>query len=160
MLAGRILGMSYVDSKAIFKQRCEAVQLPQEVVEKLELRGWATFASLAHAPKATPGQANADVAIQDMIDAVLGTTLGAHEASLRRLHWEAWTLTAADLKRKVDGSDEATARKLPVAEIGARLNVLSKKISPLRLQGVLEPSHASIHLFTAMAEEGRLRYIE
>ena len=95
-----------------------------------------------------------------VLDAVLGETFAAHEAALRRLHWEAWTLAAADLKRKVDGTDEATPRKLPVAEIGARLQKLTPQIAPLKLQGILEPSHASINLFAAMLDEGRLRYVE
>ena len=142
--------MSYVDSKAIFRQRCLAVGLPTEVVDRLDLRGWSTFANFAHAPTATPGTAGAEVAIKAVLDAILGDSLAAHEAALRRLHWEAWTLTAADLKRKVDGTDEAGPRKLPVAEIGARLQVLAPKISPLKLQGILEPSHASINLFAAM----------
>ena len=152
--------MSYVDSKAIFRQRCLAVGLPTEVVDRLDLRGWSTFANFAHAPTATPGTAGAEVAIKAVLDAILGDSLAAHEAALRRLHWEAWTLAAADLKRKVDGTDEAGPRKLPVAEIGARLQVLAPKISPLKLQGILEPSHASINLFAAMLDESRLRYVE
>ena len=152
--------MSYVDSKAIFRQRCLAVGLPTEVVDRLDFRGWSTFANFAHAPTATPGTAGAEVAIKTVLDAILGDSLAAHEAALRRLHWEAWTLTAADLKRKVDGTDEAGPRKLPVAEIGARLQVLAPKISPLKLQGILEPSHASINLFAAMLDESRLRYVE
>ncbi|CAE7627808.1 unnamed protein product, partial [Symbiodinium necroappetens] len=130
------------------------------VVDRLDLRGWSTFANFAHAPTATPGTAGAEAAVKIVLDAILGDSLAAHEAALRRLHWEAWTLTAADLKRKVDGTDEAGPRKLPVAEIGARLQVLAPKISPLKLQGILEPSHASINLFAAMLDEGRLRYVE
>ena len=152
--------MSYVDSKAIFRHRCLAVGLPTEVVDRLDLRGWNTFAHFAHAPTATPGTAGAEAAVKVVLDAVLGETFAAHEAALRRLHWEAWTLTAADLKRKVDGTDEASPRKLPVAEIGARLQILTPKIAPLKLQGILEPSHASINLFAAMLDEGRLRYVE
>ena len=126
----RTVNMSYVDSKAIFRQRCLAVGLPTEVVDRLDLRGWNTFANFAHAPTATPGTAGAEAAVKVVLDAVLGETPAAHEAALRRLHWEAWTLTAADLKRKVDGTDEATPRKLPVAEIGARLQILTPKIAP------------------------------
>ncbi|CAE7670291.1 unnamed protein product [Symbiodinium sp. CCMP2592] len=152
--------MSYVDSKAIFRQRCLAVGLPGEVIDRLELRGWGTFANFAHAPTATPGTAGAEAAVRVVLEAVLGDTHASHDAALRRLHWEAWTLTAADLKRKVDGTDESAPRKLPVAEIGARLQVLTPKIAPLKLEGILEPSHASINLFAAMLDEGRLRYIE
>ncbi|CAE7249545.1 unnamed protein product [Symbiodinium sp. CCMP2592] len=90
----------------------------------------------------------------------VGKVYASHDAALRRLHWEAWTLTAADLKRKVDGTDESAPRKLPVAEIGARLQVLTPNIAPLKLEGILEPSHASINLFAAMLDKGRLRYIE
>ena len=56
--------MSYVDSKAIFRQRCLAVGLPTEVVDRLDFRGWSTFANFAHAPTATPGTAGAEVAIK------------------------------------------------------------------------------------------------
>ena len=133
---------------------------PDRFLDRLDLRGWNTFANFAHAPTATPGTAGAEAAVKVVLDAVLGETFAVHEAAFRRLHWEAWTLTAADLKREVDGTDEATPRKLPVAEIGARLQILTPKIAPLKLQGIPEPSHASINLFVAMLDEGRLGYVE
>ncbi|CAE7844219.1 unnamed protein product, partial [Symbiodinium necroappetens] len=154
-------GTSDFESAVLLLRRGEEAKRPRKnVVDRLDLRGWSTFANFAHAPTATPGTAGAEAAIKIVLDAILGDSLAAHEAALRRLHWEAWTLTAADLKRKVDGTDEAGPRKLPVAEIGARLQVLAPKISPLKLQGILEPSHASINLFAAMLDEGRLRYVE
>ena len=55
---------------------------------------------------------------------------------------------------------ELTRLPLPVAEIGARLQILTPEIAPLKLQNILEPSHASINLFAAMLDEGRLRYVE
>ena len=67
--------MSYVDSKAIFRQRCLAVGLPTEVVDRLDFRGWSTFANFAHAPTATPGTAGAEVAIKTVLDAILGDSL-------------------------------------------------------------------------------------
>ena len=97
---------------------------PDRFLDRLDLRGWNTFANFAHAPTATPGTAGAEAAVKVVLDAVLGETFAVHEAAFRRLHWEAWTLTAADLKREVDGTDEATPRKLPVAEIGARHHAL------------------------------------
>ena len=92
--------------KSDLQQRCQAVGLPTEVVERLDLRGSSTFANFAHAPTATQDTAGAEA---------------AQEAALRQLHWEAWTLTAADLKRKVDGTTMLGPGKLPVTEISARL---------------------------------------
>ena len=152
--------MSYVDSSATFRQRCLAIELPADVIQVLSDRGWATFANFAHAPKVMPGQQGAEAALQVVLDSVLGAQFGAHEAALRRLHWESWTLTAADLKKKLDSAEDVAPRKLPVAEIGARLTILAPKLSPLKLQGVLEPSHAAINIFAQMLDENRLRYVE
>ena len=154
-----IMSLSYVDSKAMFKQRCQESSIPSAVVTKLVDKGWSTLALFAHAPKVIPGQSGYEKALQDMIDALLGDDEKSHEAGLRRLHWEAWTFTAADLKKKIEGPEEAS-RKLPTAEIGARLDALAPKLAPLKLRGVLEPSYAAIQIFAGMREDGRLRYVE
>ena len=153
------MSLSYVDSKAMFRQRCNGSKLPPAITEKLTSKGWSTLALFARAPKVIPGQSGHEKAVQDMIDAVLGDDEKQHEAGLRRLRWEAWTLTAADLKKKIEGPDE-TNRKLPTAEIGARLDTLAPKLAPLKLRGVLEPSCAAIQIFAGMREDGRLRYVE
>ena len=91
---------------------------------------------------------------------VLGDRDHVDASKLRRLHFEAYTTAAADLKRRVDSSEQDAPRKLPPQEISERLETLQKKILPLKIENALEPSHSSINHVAQFVDEGRLRYIE
>ena len=80
-------------------------------------------------------------------------------ALLRRLLFESHTLTATELKRKADNNESDGPKKLPVQEI-ARFTALEKKLSPIKIESVLEPSHSSIDSLAQCCDDGRLRYVE
>ena len=70
------------------------------------------------------------------------------------------TLTAADLRRKVEANEQEAPRKLPPPEIAQRLEALQTRVAPLIIQNVLEPSHQLINAIVQCVEDGRIRYIE
>jgi len=77
----------------------------------------ATFAfSVATNPAAGDDQAFIDGDDQAFIDGVLIPILGAEQhvdaPKLRRLFFESHTLTSADLRRKVDATEQEAPRKL------------------------------------------------
>ena len=45
-------------------------------------------------------------------------------------------------------------------ETASRFEALEAKLKPLRIESVLEPSHALINALAQCADDGRLRYIE
>eukprot|EP00435_Cladocopium_sp_Y103_P071307 s612_g37.t1 len=84
----------------------------------------------------------------------------AEAAILRRLLFESYTLTATELRRKTDSSEADGPKKLPVQEIASRFEALEKKLAPIKVESVLEPSHGLINALAQCFEDGRLRYIE
>eukprot|EP00435_Cladocopium_sp_Y103_P061921 s66_g23.t1 len=70
------------------------------------------------------------------------------------------TLTATELRRKADTSEADGPKKLPVQEIASRFSAIEAKLAPLKIDSVLEPSHALINALAQCTDDGRLRYIE
>eukprot|EP00435_Cladocopium_sp_Y103_P012604 s5263_g3.t1 len=151
--------MSMVDSTAVFEGRAKAIGLTEAVVHSMGLRGWTTHATFAFSVATQPG-----VDEQAFLDGVVIPVLGSAEHTdapkLRRLFFESHTLTSADLRRKVDATETEAPRKLPAPEIAQRLELLQKRISPLVIANVLEPSHQLINAMVQCVEDGRVRYIE
>ena len=69
-------------------------------------------------------------------------------------------MVSAELRRRVDTSEQDAPRKLPPQEIAERLEALQKRVLPLKLENAVEPSHSLINHVAQFVEEGRLRYIE
>ncbi|CAL1131323.1 unnamed protein product [Cladocopium goreaui] len=91
---------------------------------------------------------------------VLGSSAHPEAALLRRLLFESYTLTATELKRKADNNESDGPKKLPVQEIATRFEALEKKLCPLKIESVLEPSHSLINSLAQCVDDGRLRFIE
>ncbi|CAE7739197.1 unnamed protein product [Symbiodinium sp. CCMP2592] len=147
--------MSMVDSEPVFASRCERVGLPETVVKKLKSLGWDTYATFAFCIQNQTDE-------KAFADRVLRPVLGddqTHAARLRRIFMEAYTMTAADLKRLTDASEHDAPRKLPAQELAARLEALQSKIKPLLIRDRSEPSHALINAAAQMLEDNRVRYI-
>ena len=151
--------MSLVDSVAVFEGRARAIGVPDATITAMGLRGWTTHATFAFSVATQPG-----VDEQAFVDGVVVPLLGAPDhieaPKLRRLFFEAHTLTSADLRRKVDASEQDLPRKLPAPEIAQRLELLQARVGPLQLANVLEPSHQLINALVQCVEDGRLRYID
>ena len=98
--------------------------------------------------------------IEKVVVPILGDREHVDAPKLRRLHFEAYTTVSAELRRRVESSEQDAPRKLPAQEISERLEALQKKILPLKIENALEPSHSLINHVAQFVEEGRLRYIE
>eukprot|EP00439_Symbiodinium_sp_Y106_P079384 s1524_g18.t1 len=153
--------MSAIDSEAVFLAKCTQLGLPEEARAKLKRKGWATFGTFAFCVPGEPGRI-ADEAFRSagVATPILGPDGDEHHAKLRRLHFEAYALTAAELKRTAESSESDLPRKVPAAELAARYDVLQNRVKPLRLVDRLEPSHSLVNLAAQMLEDQRVRYIE
>ena len=152
--------MSYVDSEVVFRARCDEIKLSADTFTALKDKGWSTFGSYAFAISTNPSQVTDDDFDAKVSIPVLGAANHAEAALLRRLLFESYTLTATELRRKTDTSESDGPKKLPVQEIASRFEALEAKLKPLRIESVLEPSHALINALAQCADDGRLRYIE
>ena len=97
---------------------------------------------------------------QKVATPILGNLANAKAALLRRLLFESYALTATELKRKADNTEADGPKKLPVQEIATRFATLEKKLAPIKIESVLEPSHALINSLAQCCDDGRLRYVE
>ena len=149
--------MSYVDSEVVFKARCDEIKISSDTFNSLKSKGWATFGSYAFSVSTNPGQISDDDFDAKVAIPVLGSSGHAEAALLRRLLFESYTLTATELRRKTDSTETDGPKKLPVQEIASRFEALERKLSPIRVESVLEPSHALINALAQCSEDGRLR---
>ena len=150
-----------VDSAALFQSRCQATGLGGAAIQALKDKGWGTMGTFAFCASNSPAAVDDTTFINKVVVPVLGGDRDHVDApKLRHLRFEAYTTVAADLKRRVDSSEQDAPRKLPPQEISERLETLQKKILPLKIENSLGPSHSLINHVAQFVDEGRLRYIE
>ena len=152
--------MSYVDSQSVFRARCEEIKLSIATIDALTQKGWDTFGSYAFSVSTNPAQISDEDFDAKVAGPILGGTASGEAALLRRLLFESYTLTATELKRKADNNESDGPKKLPVQEIATRFTALEKKLSPIKIESVLEPSHSLINSLAQCCDDGRLRYVE
>ena len=152
--------MAYVDSLSVFKARCDEIKLSEQAFQALTRKGWNTFGSYAFSVSTNPGQISDEDSDNKVAIPLLGDANSGDAALLRRLLFESYTLTASELKRKADNSETDGPKKLPVQEIATRFEALERKLQPLKIESVLEPSHALINSLAQCSDDGKLRYIE
>ena len=149
--------MSVVDSKAA---RCAKIGLPDNVVENLGKKGWGTRATFAFSTAVVPGSGDDSKFVKEVVEPILGSATHEQAANLRRLHFESYTLTAADLKRQTETSENDLPREMPRAEVAERITLLQKKLTPLVIEEQLEPSHQVVNWVAQMVEDQRVKYLE
>lgn len=156
-LRSEFAAMSLIDSAVVFEERCRKCGLPDAVVQDMSTRGWTTYANFAFS---VPSQTDHQAFTNGVIVPLLNNPDHIHAPKLRRLFFEAHTLTAADLRRKVDSNELEAPRKLPPPEIAQRVEILQTRVSPILIENSLEPSHHLINAVVQCVEDGRVRYIE
>ena len=153
--SGAVAMASMIDSEAFFASRCERAGLSGQVVKKLKSLGWSTYATFAFS---VLDQNDEKAWIDKVLQPVLGDDR-SDAARLRRMFLEAYTHTAADLRRQTELTEQDAPRRLPPQELDARLALLQEKILPLKIQGRLEPSHHLINTVCQMVDDQRIRYV-
>ena len=115
--------MSLVESQAAFRARAQTIGLPQAVIEALVNRGWSTMGAFAFACSATAGSSGPDRFWEEVGEPVLTDRRSPHLASLRRLWIESFTMSAAELRNRVERKSDDAPRKMALAVMpeGARL---------------------------------------
>ena len=149
-----------VDSTALFRSRCHATGLTEAAITALTDKGWGIFGTFAFCASNAPATVTDTVFAEKVVQPILGDRDHLDAPKLRRLHFEAYTTVSAELKRRVESSEQDAPRKLPPQEISERLEALQKKVIPLKLENAVEPSHSLINHVAQFVEEGRLKYLE
>ncbi|CAE7629352.1 unnamed protein product [Symbiodinium sp. CCMP2592] len=145
--------MSAIDSEAVFLAKCTQLGLPEEARNQLKRKGWSTFGTFAFCVPGEPGRIAEDVFKTGVATPILGADGDEHHAKLRRLHFEAYALTAAELKRTAESTESDQPRKVPTAELAARYNVLQLRVSPLPVMQALRRRGVAYELAAIMTFE-------
>ena len=155
-------GMSAsVDSEAYFDARMVTLGIPMPVQADMRTRGWTSMGSYAFASPYQPGQADESAFVQGVLVPVLGANHAVDIASprLRRLYFEAHTISVQDLRRRVERSDDDPPLKLPNEERAARLTRLRNRLPGMVISGQSEPSHKLVDLLAQQLDLGQVSYV-
>ena len=152
--------MSLTDSEANFKARATHLGLGEPVLQLLVDAGLTTLSLFAFSSAYVPGQSD-EKPFQDAMKAALKRDPTVGElAVLRRLLHESYALTAAELKRSVDVTEDAPTRKLAQPERAQRRSTQQAKLPGLRIVGQIEPSARLVDKCCQMYDENCVRFLE
>ena len=147
--------MAYiVDSKPTFDERVKTIGLG-DFLDKIHEAGFYTLGDFAYSCSRVPGSGDDDKFISEVAVPILGD-VKAKIPALRRLWFEAYTAAAAELRARVDRTDEDKPRKMSLPERAARRERIKPKLGGLDLQGVHECSHALEDAFSHMRHETKV----
>lgn len=150
-----------LESQAVFKARLQAIGVSAAGITSLEGAGITSMGRLAFCCPGQPGSSD-DQPFRDFLTSIWETAPvpPGELASLRRAYFEAHTLLIADIRSKVERTDDTQPKPLPLHERSARLTALQKRLTGVRIEGVMEPSTKLINIVFQLKQDDSLRYVE
>ena len=150
--------VSLLNSTAAFKARALSHGLVQSIVDSLVSKGITSLNQVAYA-LTPPGTAPSEQALRQFINEDKPEDVTAGQlASIRRLVFEAQTLSVSQLKQQVEGA-ESKVKELPADERRFRLTEQRQRLAGMELKGPLECSFGSYNMVVQMASEDVLQYL-
>ena len=157
-----------MDSVPVFRQRLLAIGVDAGSLTKLVNANVDTLSKLAYCANYNPNMAD-DVNLVEFFKETIHGPAGLGPlpalnagllAALRRGFFEAHTMMLAELKSRIERSDDAAPRKVPTLEKSARLAEQQRRLAPgLEISGPLQPAHALIDAVGQQKEEDMLKYL-
>ena len=149
-----------LESKAVFAARLVKLGLADKSEDFVRL-GWGTLGLFAYATNYVPGRADDTNFVTDILFPLFGENNPTEKAAVRRLFYEAYSMSAAEVVRmSTQVDEEEKPKKLPAPERADRFDTLKAKLSGLKLKGELEPSNALVDKVVHMNDIGELRYVK
>ena len=147
------------DSQPFFEQHATKIGMERALLDKFIAGGIRTVSQAAYAA-APPGQT-----LNDEKVTALCNTLGENRPTLnqltvvKRLLFEAQTMSLAHLKANIEQQPDSAVRKLPGAERAQRLELQATRLGGLEIRNDLEPAFCVYDSVTTQIEQGSLKYI-
>jgi len=153
--------MALIDSEAFFQGRAEAIGISPAVLGALRQRGWDTLSGFAYSSGYSPGLSSDDEFVASVIIPLLGANhaVDPQAPKLRRLFIESHTMSLADLKRKVESSQDEAPSKMPTEERASRVRALRQRLGGMDITGSGEPSGRLVDMILQMFEQGTIKYV-
>lgn len=148
-----------LESEAVFEGRAVHMGLSSATIADLKARGLRTLASYAFSSSYIPGSADDRAFREGVLVPVLGRADHPEAAPMRRLLFEAYTLSAAELRSRLDRQSEDAPRRLPQVERHARFQRLQRSLPDILISGPYEPAHALVDVFADFVETGTVKYV-
>ena len=153
--------MAAVDSTAVFRARASAIGLDPTVLEALKNESLDSFARFSFCCNFSPGGADDGPLLRTLKRLNGGVDPSeASTSTFRRLFYESFSLSASELREKLDRTDDSAPRKIPVPEKNSRLVALQSRLgSAIPLEAEREPSDSLVDLVHSQYEENRLQWV-
>jgi hypothetical protein len=149
-----------MDSKAVFAQRIGELGLAAFTNDFIA-KGWDTHGNFAFASTYVPGSADDNRFVAQVVLPLLAAADHVKVTAVRRLFYESYTIMVADLKHRIERTDEEPARKLPNAERTARGLALQARLGPgVQVCDENECSHALVDRLVQIYDENVLTYVD
>ena len=130
--------------------------------DEMARRGWTTLSTFAFASSWAPGSGDDAAFVTQVVTPILGRADHPDLPKLRKLYHEAYTVVAAELRQRLEGTQEADGsktRKLPPVERKTRWAQLRATYAHLQISDQLEPAHHVVDKLHSMRVDGELRYM-
>lgn len=149
------------DSSAAFRKHAEEIKLASELIQGLINEELDTFSKLSY----HFGNPTKDVS-EDQIDDLCRTiaprafvvTIG-QKSLVRRIVFEAQTITINAIKSRSEPASDSAPLKLPLPEREARLQEQQTRLQGIAIKGELEPSHQLVDLVNHMVEHEQVMWL-
>ncbi len=109
-------------------------------------QGWDSAAGFAWVPCDQPGQGAPDEELnvfrRNVVEPLTGDRDSTHVTALRRLHFEVLAMNVADIRRRMDATDDAAPIMLPVVEKEARRAELARSLVGVSSMMIMIPPTA------------------
>jgi hypothetical protein len=151
--------MAGIESEAAFTNRATAIGVSDVVIAAIKAGGVATFGTFAFCCPYVPGTPDEEP-FKRAMEAVLGRepTIG-ESAHLRRLYYESHALALADMKTRVDRSENDEPKALPAPEREVRLRDQKTRLVGLVITPATQPSNSLVDRCCQQLEDQIIKYI-
>ena len=149
------------ESTAVFEAKLKDLGL-EAYKDEMGRRGWTTLSTFAFASSWAPGSGDDAAFITQVVMPILGRADHPDLPKIRKLYHEAYTVVAAELRQRLEGTQEADGsktRKLPPVERKTRWAQIRANYGHLQISDQLEPAHHVVDKFHSMRVEGELKYL-
>ena len=153
-----------LDSEPFFRDRMKAIGVSDAFQLALIAAGITTLARLAFSYASMPGSGDNSAFVGLLVGVFALSTQAdipaGQLACLRRLWYEAYTVSLSDIRARTETTEDSPARRLPIPERASRLASQQLRLSGVLIKGQLEHSHSLIDYVFGLKKAETLRYVD
>ena len=148
-----------LDSTASFKSRALEIGMSEALCNLLRDNGVSTHGAFAFICPYIAGQGD-EAVLMDATEALIHRPLTApEEIVIRRLFFEAHTMSIADMKQRFEREDTSEPTRVPMPERIARLEAQKTRLPGLHYSSETEPSHKCVDTVSQMITDQQITWI-